>query len=133
PRCPCTAASISELDRFLSRTGPRFASTVVFVVPPAVEEDWADTANVDAAGRLPYTEVRLDDGRLAETFGAKTSGAAFVFDTDGALLFHGGLTASRGHEGLSAGIDALGAIASGRRPAAPNCPVFGCRLFSAQT
>ena len=131
PRCPCTAATISELDRFLSRRGSGFSSTIVFVRPESVQEAWAHTANVAAARRIPSTQILFDDGGLAEAFGAKTSGTAFVFDTIGVLRYQGGLTASRGHEGLNAGIEALESIASGRPPAVQTLPVFGCGLFSA--
>ena len=46
-------------------------------------------------------------GDEARRFGAATSGEALLYSPSGKLLFHGGITPSRGHEGGSVGRDAL--------------------------
>ncbi len=53
-----------------------------------------------------------------------------VYGADGALLYSGGLTSSRGHEGQSTGADALAAIARGEPSAVRSMPAFGCLIFT---
>jgi hypothetical protein len=55
---------------------------------------------------------------------------AILYGQQGQLLFYGGLTASRGHEGDSAGIAAIQAILDGRQPYVAHADVFGCPLES---
>jgi hypothetical protein len=72
----------------------------------------------------------LDDADGAESrrFGAAASGHVVAYDAAGRLRFHGGVTASRGHEGDNAGADALVAILRGGKPAITSAPTFGCAI-----
>ena len=70
------------------------------------------------------------DGVEAARFGAKTSGQALLYAADGRLLFHGGLTPSRGHEGDNEGLRRVTAILDGKA-ARDESPVFGCSLRDA--
>ena len=63
-------------------------------------------------------------------FGAETSGHTVLYDASGALRFHGGITAARGHEGGSAGRAAIVAAVRGEEPSS-SAHVFGCSLASA--
>ena len=56
-----------------------------------------------------------------------TSGHALLFDRDGRLLFRGGITPARGHEGDNFGASAIAARLAGR-PARAEAPVFGCPI-----
>lgn len=129
PRCPCTRASLSELDRLMSGVGEQAEAWVLFARPASVEATWADTDLVTHARRIPHTRV-IDDpgGREAALFGALTSGHLFVFDERGALQLSGGLTAARGHEGPSLGREDVLALLSRRAPAARTHAVFGCPI-----
>jgi len=71
------------------------------------------------------------DGVEAKRFHGYTSGQTLVYDANGRLLYNGGLTAARGHEGDNAGRRAVIALLNGeaRGPLVHN--VFGCLLFSA--
>ena len=71
----------------------------------------------------------VGDPRAAEAgrFGVATSGHALLFDRDGRLLFSGGITPSRGHEGDNFGASAILARLDGR-PAPAESPVFGCPI-----
>jgi len=40
PHCPCTRASLHELDRLLAETQNRVSVTVVFTIPDGVPVDW---------------------------------------------------------------------------------------------
>jgi hypothetical protein len=74
--------------------------------------------------------VVFDDGSLARQLGAETSGYVALYDANGRLLFSGGITRSRGHEGESAGRRTICALLAGEVVADPKTPVFGCPLFA---
>ena len=127
PNCPCSAASIEQLDRLLATAPGRIEAFAVFRSsttsdPGAVRRH---------AERIPGLRVIEDvAGNIAVRFDARTSGETFVFGIDGALLFHGGLTPSRGHAGAGVGYDALRALFNGRTPGATSAPTFGCSIVS---
>ncbi|MBX3177920.1 MAG: hypothetical protein KF886_11200 [Candidatus Hydrogenedentes bacterium] len=130
PRCPCTAAGIAQLDRVLSRFAGAFRPHVVIVLPDDVGEGWERGRNLDAAAQLPEVAVTIDrGGGVAQLFGAERSGTLLAFAPDGARLFAGGLTASRGHGGDSLGSLALHDLAVGAVPRRDATPVFGCPLL----
>lgn len=134
PHCPCTAASIAELDRVLGHAPDVLNVIVVFPIPPGAAEDWIDGTNHTAARRLPGTLLYEDtEGQVTDRFGVSISGTVLAYGTDGALRFRGGLTASRGHEGPNTGSLALRSLASGETPAQSSSPVFGCALLSSET
>ena len=120
PRCPCTAASLHELERLLVH--------VAAVDPWVVVVDDGLSENRAAAESIPGVHVRLDpNGIEAALFGSHTSGEVVVYAADGALRFSGGITGSRGHEGDNLG-SAAALAAAISRPSIPAAPVFGCRL-----
>lgn len=130
PRCPCSSASIAELDRVLSQHPGAFRCYAVLTVPPGVESGWEEGRNLEAARMLPDTTLVFDrGGALSRSFGTRDSGTLLVFGPDGARLFAGGVTASRGHEGESLGSNALQDIAAGMVPRQTESPVFGCPLL----
>ncbi|QDV23157.1 hypothetical protein [Aureliella helgolandensis] len=134
PRCVCTRASIRQLEETLTGMGltdqqqPQL--TVVAAIPNETSEAWRDSASVRRIAALPRSEIIWDSGgREASRFGAKTSGAARLYRQDGVLLFAGGITASRGHEGDNLGCDRLRALLCNQvKMPQPSIPVFGCRL-----
>lgn len=73
------------------------------------------------------------DGAQAKLFKAGTSGEVFVYSPAGQLLFHGGLTPSRGHEGDSVGTQSLMEIARVGLSRVKEAAVFGCTLFQETT
>ena len=80
---------------------------------------------------IPGVRVLVDvDGREAARFGARTSGTVLVYSPHGALLFAGGITASRGHSGDNLGRDAVVTILDRGQPDRTATPVFGCPLCS---
>jgi hypothetical protein len=70
------------------------------------------------------------EGREAQRFGAATSGHTFIYDKNGKLLFSGGLTGSRGHEGDNIGrrtaIDCLTSTQTKQNKTS----VFGCEILN---
>lgn len=130
PRCQCTAASLAELERVLSRNPGRAEVALLFVQPAGVGADWEDTDTWRQAARLPGLSLRsLDpDGRRAAYFGARTSGQTYLYSAQGNLLFSGGLTGSRGHQGENEGSLLLTQLLQNQSASGPTArtEVYGC-------
>ena len=76
-----------------------------------------------------WADLTFDDiCRKAKSFGAFTSGQALLYSKDGHLLFTGGITESRGHEGSNEGADAIETFVNHGRLPTSETPVFGCAL-----
>jgi hypothetical protein len=116
--CPSSRASLTELGRITARAAKPI-STIVIV----------SGGTGRATESIPGVRVVIDTlGLEAVRFGVATSGHALLFDASGRLLFSGGITSARGHEG-----DSLGGAAVLARIAdsgGPRCdaPVFGCPI-----
>jgi len=129
PKCPCTRATVNELNRVLSHTANKVSAHVCFLKPAGVAEDWTQTALWKSAADIPGVKVHEDlDSAIAKQFGASTSGDVVLYSPDGKLLFHGGITAGRGHEGDNAGASALVALVNGENAKSNRTPVYGCLL-----
>ncbi len=134
PKCPCTTASISELERVLVRAN--IASdelpTLICIatLPMQASAVWYDSPSLDTLSKLPRATVVWDHGgKLASRFGASISGTVQLFSDQGAMLFQGGITVSRGHAGESTGGDQLLAcLRDPIRARAISTPIFGCPL-----
>lgn len=130
PRCSCTRASLAELSELMARAEQRPRAYVVFIKPQGVAAEWEKTDLWQTAARIPdVTVVRDLHGLETHRFGAETSGQTMLYATDGRLLFSGGTTGSRGHEGDNQGRESLLALLSHRDPHQSNTPVFGCPLY----
>ncbi len=131
PHCPCSTASLAELARIMAAAGARLAGHVVFVRPGGTSPGWGRTGLWRDARALPGVTVLEDpDGAEANRFGARTSGQAVLYDQSGRLRFRGGITPARGHEGPSAGRDAVLAVLDKDAPRVVRCDVYGCPLFA---
>ena len=129
PRCPCTRATMSELAEVMAHTQGKLNATVVFFAPPEAGHDWYDTDLHRKAAAIPGVTVVADhDAIEAKRFGVETSGHTMLFAVDGRLLFQGGITGSRGHEGDNAGENAIVAIVNGHSAPQDKTLVFGCSL-----
>ena len=129
PQCPCTRATLGELETLLAKFPGRLATSVVFAEPVDATREWVEGANWHAARRIPEISVLTDkDSQEARRFGAQVSGQVFLFHPEGRLAFGGGITASRGHSGDNVGRGAIESILKGI-PAANAAPVFGCSLY----
>lgn len=128
-QCPCSKATLQQL---IDQGEKSLPMTVVWIGD-------ADDAGRNAkalqalADRLKAQTLSDTDGRLAERFGARTSGHVVVYDADGALAYTGGLTPGRGMVGPSGGVLALVDIAGGQAPDHAALPVFGCPLTHTKT
>jgi hypothetical protein len=121
PECPCTTASLHALRDLVVKADGRLKATVMFV-----GKEGAGTRNERAANDIPDVDVSWIDASQARRYGAITSGHVTLYH-DGVPIFEGGVTASRGVEGASAGRVAIQAALRGGS-FAPLAPVYGCPL-----
>jgi hypothetical protein len=134
PRCPCTRATIAQLERVLTTTGLDRSElpevVVVATVPRGSNQAWRVSDTLTQASNLPNATVHFDaGGALARRFGAQASGSVALYAADGGLLFAGGVTVSRGHEGDSRGASQLlNQIQKPEEGLPVTAPALGCRL-----
>ena len=130
PRCPCSRASVAELSRLECLRLKRIAPLVVMIAPSRIDgTGWREPALERSVTTIPGVEIRHDDGGVEATrFGMATSGHVLLYSTSGSLLFSGGITPSRGHEGENDGIDSLNALILHETTPRRKNSVFGCPL-----
>lgn len=131
PRCPCSIAIIRDLARLKAAAGKQMSLRFVVYSPAEVPATWTDTEVVRMARRLKDAPLVWDvEGKLAQQFGARTSGHTLLYGSDGALRFSGGVTSIRGHEGPSAGMEAI--LNALTHPGADvvRTPVYGCKILT---
>jgi hypothetical protein len=130
PQCPCTRASIGELAVLMAHSQDLARVYVEFIRPEGSGPDWLHTDLWRSAEEIPGVLVRADErGREAGYFQATTSGRVVLYDARGKLLFTGGITSSRGHDGDSAGLSALMKLLHHEATSTRETPAFGCSLL----
>ncbi|TWT30026.1 thioredoxin domain-containing protein [Blastopirellula retiformator] len=135
PRCPCSVASLAELEQAIAATPSDLRPNVqvVATVPQEYDASWTDTKTMARSENLPGASVFVDvGGHESQKFGAASSGHVMAFAPSGELLYSGGVTHSRGHEGDNVGRASLVRVlsdASDQSHVAAELPAFGCRLF----
>jgi hypothetical protein len=132
PRCECSSATVGELAIIMAHAQEKLDAHVFFFLPAGEAAAWARTDLWNTASAIPGVRVQEDrEGAIAQSFGSFTSGQTLLYDTQGRLLFKGGITAFRGHSGDNAGRTAITALLRGEAPrnALPvMTPVLGCSL-----
>ena len=135
PRCPCTRASLTELAWLQTRTRNQMSVHVVFYKPAKAPKGWENGELWNEAVSMPGVAVGLDpDGTQAKLFGAATSGMVSIYAPSGQLVFRGGITGARAHEGDNPGRRAALDAAQGKigTTSYVKAPVFGCMLTSSE-
>jgi hypothetical protein len=134
PRCPCTRASLGELDSLMARSRGLLTAHVLFIRPAGLTEDWVKTDLWRKAAAIPGVTVHCDSGGVeAYRFQAETSGYTVLYDRTGRLIFQGGITLARGHSGDNTGLTAIGSLLHNQAIRQNQTPVFGCSLFDPET
>lgn len=131
PHCPCSRASLAELSNLATSCRDRMSIEILFVKPAGCDDDWERTDLLTTAQRIPGGTVAWDrNGTESIRFGATTSGETLLFDSGGRLLFRGGITPSRGHEGDNAGRATVEALVTRGSADVSESPVYGCSLLN---
>ncbi|MBB3210076.1 hypothetical protein FHS27_005922 [Rhodopirellula rubra] len=101
----------------------------VFYCPDDEEVEWAKTNLWTHAARLSSHPIFIDrGGNEARLFGATTSGFVCLFSRDGKVLYAGGVTPSRGHEGDNKGRQTIRDVVLGRSVEHIRLPTYGCPI-----
>jgi hypothetical protein len=135
PRCPCTRASLTELEKLLTgqtlKDGQWPKVIVVAVIPPQASTEWRNSDTIERARNLPNATLFWDrGGHEAKLFGAVASGTVMLYGQEGSRTFAGGVTAMRGHEGENVGSAHLyTALTQSHGQPLELTPAFGCRLW----
>lgn len=132
PQCPCTVASLAELSRLAGDLHGTAKIHVLLVLPDDTSSEFAEGRIEQRARAIPDVDIVVDRGGAeAARFGAIVSGTTFAYGRDGALVFKGGLTIARGHEGRGPAHDRIIALLAGSGADRTDAPTFGCALEDA--
>jgi hypothetical protein len=136
PYCACTRASLNELRRLVARFKGLENPPLLYLsvtTPKGMDAAVFDGPVVRNAASISGLKVVMDpEGRFAARLGATTSGHTLLYGADGSLLYSGGITAARAHEGDAVGQAAIIAALYGRKPELKEAPVYGCGLHKAE-
>ena len=133
PQCPCSRASVAELSRIMAQCQGRLHTDIYIFQPDSLPASWARSGLWQTAAAIPGVCVFPDiNGDKARGLGGLTSGEALLYSEDGRLLFHGGITEGRGHEGDNDGHDAIVSLVWNGRATKLATPVFGCPILTEQ-
>lgn len=129
PKCSCTRASVAELNKLMLAWGGQVHAIALVTKPFEVTDLWSETDVTARLREIPGVAVVRDlGGAKAAAFGAHNSGQTLLYDSAGQLVFEGGITAFRGHEGPSIGGETLKQIVAGQPAPQRHTKVFGCSL-----
>ena len=130
PHCPCSRATLTELEKLQVQTQGKVDVTIVFTIPPKTPPGWEKGELLDRARAIPGAKVWLDEnGEASRRFGVNGSGHTLLYAPTGQLLFSGGITAARGEEGDNPGETAVADLVLLGRADLNRTPVFGCQLL----
>src|SRR5581483_1747500 len=78
PRCPCTAASLANLERLLQQFPGRIVAHVLFLRPIEVPAGWEQSDLWHKAAAIPGVHLHTDlAGQEAARFGGAAAGPVF--------------------------------------------------------
>ncbi|WP_372367665.1 hypothetical protein [Candidatus Uabimicrobium sp. HlEnr_7] len=142
PHCPCSKATVGSLEFILSRCRQPLEVRVVFYVPENAKKNWEKTSLFHTISNISSTlgnkkkdiviDIYLDSGGAeAINFGAAISGTALLYSKNSDLVFHGGVTLSRGHfdSGDNFGVSSIVNFINEKSQSKSQTPVFGCPIF----
>lgn len=133
PKCPCTRATLRELDRLLARQPGQLTVYAIFLRPETVSPGWEQTELWTYACEIPGVRAIADErDKWRKMFQMSSSGECLLYGRNGKLRFHGGITAGRGHEGYSESQTLLNAAISPESAPLRRTAVFGCGLECAK-
>jgi hypothetical protein len=129
PKCSCSFASLTEFSNLLSVMKNKADLEVIFAKPAGMSEATLQGELWNEALKLSGVKVSVDElGVEHKKFGVSTSGEMLLFNEQGEKVFHGGLTPSRGHVGLSKGQIFVKEWFGGNKNKREVANVYGCGL-----
>jgi hypothetical protein len=87
PQCPCSRASVEELQYILSQCGDRVTAHAFLLSPAHSAGSWGDSEIEQELAAIPDVQIWHDSGGLkARRFGVETSGQVVLYDPEGRLI-----------------------------------------------
>ncbi len=130
PHCPCTRASLGELEILQANAQGQLKVHVLFFKPLEVTQDWVNTDLWRQAAAIPGVTVHSDNGGVEATrFHSETSGHTVLYHQSGRLMFQGGITISRGHSGDNPGRSSIMSLLQDEVSKPEKTLVFGCSFL----
>lgn len=129
PHCPCSRATVGELEKIYSHTANEIKITVLTFKPADEPDSWIESSTTRAIAKMNAKVVIDTDGATARQLGLTTSGQVQLYGRDGQLLYNGGITSGRGHAGDNQGEEAVLALIRDASQSQKSLPTFGCSLF----
>jgi len=134
PHCPCSRATLDQLEAILVSNKQEFECRVLIVVPPEAKPGWENGPLLERVASISGISIERDfGGTTAIRFAAATSGQVLFYGSDRSLAFSGGITASRGHSGECVGARAILHLLENKLSPTTMAPVYGCPLFNLET
>ncbi len=131
PSCPCSKASVGELERLMPNTKEKIDAYVVFFKPNNQTNEWVMGDLWKSSQAIPGVKTLIDSqGTEMIRFGAVTSGQTFLYDENGKMVFQGGITPGRGHRGDGDGRRSILSFVETGTTKILMAPVFGCSLIN---
>lgn len=131
PHCPCTLATARNLERLRSAIKVPVSIHAYAFCPSAAAVQWIESETTRTLQGIEDLTVFPDyGGQKCREYGALTSGQVCVYSPAGQLVFSGGLSSGRGHEGEN--ISTRHFIEQLNDQTKSNCiyqPVFGCHIL----
>src|SRR5262245_13451876 len=88
PRCPCTRASLAELETPLSQSRDHLTAYILFIQPKGVPYEWTRTDLWRTASRIEGANILVDaNGEESDRFKGLTSGHVILYNAEGQLEF----------------------------------------------
>lgn len=129
PHCPCTRATAATLTRLQTQLPPSTAIIAYAYCPKEESDAWIESSTTARLRDDMQAVIHIDrDAQVCRNFGVATSGHILAYDEAGELVFRGGITPSRGHEGICAGAETLCRCLRHDVVGLKTWPVFGCRI-----
>lgn len=129
PLCPCTRASLDELNVVMNRFQGKVTAYVLFIHPTGTDATWDAASTRARAGDIPGLVALTDlDGVESAKFHLSVSGQIALYDANGKLVYSGGITGARGHAGDNAGRELVTTWLQQGTAAGDHQPVYGCGL-----
>lgn len=131
PKCSCSRATLGELERIVAVTKDLVEVKIIFYKPDSEPSEWVETGFWQRAKTIPGVKISTMSEEEIEKFGVITSGQTLLYDSDGNLVFSGGITLSRALEGDNKGRQIIETYLQGGKVLDREAPIFGCSLTSA--
>ena len=132
PHCPCTRATVNNLD-LIQQTIKRSVRLFAFAYhPKSKDSSWINTPVTRQLAKIGFETTPDPGATVCQRFGVFTSGHVLAYNKSGKLVFNGGVTTSRGHEGTGVPMSEL--ISSINQPTKQTAvwPVFGCPIVKSE-